>query len=438
MTVIERLGQAAEGVVRAGCACYTSEDEVDRLVAGVAQVAGSLGDASARQGGRRYIPPGMPLRPRLPPSARIARAARSRWSPRPLRPQSGRARRAAPGRGGSVGPRRRRSWSPRAIRRSGWRATGDRVKVRRSPMLLTEHEGHYYELYLTDDDRSYYDAVILGQRILRRDLETGDSLLLLEDSTAGAPGRRLCAGVTRASRPCRPTKRRPRSPRRTRPPKPSCWMPSGPFLTFEQHVDIDVVGERDQHVTRRGVLDVRDGHAVIGCRPRRRGQAGGDLTARGNASSRRPSTRSGGPTTSGRAARRRRSPDSSSTRSRSPSSTRTGRRRWPSWSRVVGRAPGALRCRFRRLRITEGPWWAPIRAGLPDAPSRRPRCGAPRAYDVVAREDSSGESRAALSCASDLTNGPWRASPTPVRRVLRLDAPRVAVAHDRGAAPRLR
>ena len=33
MTVIERLGQA--GVVRAGCACYTTEEEVERLVAAV-------------------------------------------------------------------------------------------------------------------------------------------------------------------------------------------------------------------------------------------------------------------------------------------------------------------------------------------------------------------------------------------------------------------
>jgi cysteine desulfurase family protein (TIGR01976 family) len=35
MTVIERLGQAAHGVVRAGCACYTTSQEVDRLLAGV-------------------------------------------------------------------------------------------------------------------------------------------------------------------------------------------------------------------------------------------------------------------------------------------------------------------------------------------------------------------------------------------------------------------
>ena len=35
MTVIERLGQAPHGVVRAGCACYTTLEEVDRLLAGV-------------------------------------------------------------------------------------------------------------------------------------------------------------------------------------------------------------------------------------------------------------------------------------------------------------------------------------------------------------------------------------------------------------------
>jgi selenocysteine lyase/cysteine desulfurase len=38
-TVIERLGLTAEGVVRAGCACYTIPDEVDRLLAGVRFIA---------------------------------------------------------------------------------------------------------------------------------------------------------------------------------------------------------------------------------------------------------------------------------------------------------------------------------------------------------------------------------------------------------------
>jgi selenocysteine lyase/cysteine desulfurase len=35
MTVVERLGQAPHGLVRAGCACYTTAEEIERLLAGV-------------------------------------------------------------------------------------------------------------------------------------------------------------------------------------------------------------------------------------------------------------------------------------------------------------------------------------------------------------------------------------------------------------------
>jgi cysteine desulfurase family protein (TIGR01976 family) len=38
-TVVERLGLGAEGLVRAGCACYTSEEEVDRLVSAVEELS---------------------------------------------------------------------------------------------------------------------------------------------------------------------------------------------------------------------------------------------------------------------------------------------------------------------------------------------------------------------------------------------------------------
>jgi cysteine desulfurase family protein (TIGR01976 family) len=38
-TVIERLGLSEEGLVRAGCACYTSGDEVERLIEGVRSIA---------------------------------------------------------------------------------------------------------------------------------------------------------------------------------------------------------------------------------------------------------------------------------------------------------------------------------------------------------------------------------------------------------------
>jgi cysteine desulfurase family protein (TIGR01976 family) len=45
-TAVARLGHAADGVVRAGAACYTTAEEVDRLVAGVAEL--DRGSRSAR------------------------------------------------------------------------------------------------------------------------------------------------------------------------------------------------------------------------------------------------------------------------------------------------------------------------------------------------------------------------------------------------------
>lgn len=38
-TVTERLGLGDEGLVRAGCACYTTADEIDRLIEGVTEIA---------------------------------------------------------------------------------------------------------------------------------------------------------------------------------------------------------------------------------------------------------------------------------------------------------------------------------------------------------------------------------------------------------------
>jgi selenocysteine lyase/cysteine desulfurase len=38
-TIVDRLGLAPQGLVRVGCSCYTTEDEVDRLIDGVRALA---------------------------------------------------------------------------------------------------------------------------------------------------------------------------------------------------------------------------------------------------------------------------------------------------------------------------------------------------------------------------------------------------------------
>jgi selenocysteine lyase/cysteine desulfurase len=40
-TVVERLGQTTHGLVRAGCACYTTPEEVERVLAGVQAIVGT-------------------------------------------------------------------------------------------------------------------------------------------------------------------------------------------------------------------------------------------------------------------------------------------------------------------------------------------------------------------------------------------------------------
>lgn len=37
-TLVERLGKAEQGLVRAGCACYTTEEEIERLVSGISKL----------------------------------------------------------------------------------------------------------------------------------------------------------------------------------------------------------------------------------------------------------------------------------------------------------------------------------------------------------------------------------------------------------------
>jgi selenocysteine lyase/cysteine desulfurase len=38
-TVVERLGLAEDGLLRAGCACYTTEEEIERLIEGVEELS---------------------------------------------------------------------------------------------------------------------------------------------------------------------------------------------------------------------------------------------------------------------------------------------------------------------------------------------------------------------------------------------------------------
>ena len=82
-----------------------------------------------------------------------------------------------------------------------WVQSGPRgITARVSPLILTTANDRFYQVFVGESARSYSDAVFITEPMFRRDLVTGDSTLLLEDSVidrwekdylALSPGARL-------------------------------------------------------------------------------------------------------------------------------------------------------------------------------------------------------------------------------------------------------
>jgi hypothetical protein len=135
---------------------------------------------------------------------------------------------------------------------------GGSVHFRGAPLELARVDGRFYELYVADDDRSYEDAVLVGQRIFRRDLVTGDSLLVYEDTIVP----RLAARYARLHPD--DVRLQPSDDASDDP----LWRVTttidladvhGPFLSFSLHADVERDDADPWHTSRRGVIDLSTG-----------------------------------------------------------------------------------------------------------------------------------------------------------------------------------
>lgn len=64
-----------------------------------------------------------------------------------------------------------------------WVQSGARgFHIRRSPLILARTAGKFYEVYVEEVDRSYANALFIGERVYRRELFSGDSALIFEDT----------------------------------------------------------------------------------------------------------------------------------------------------------------------------------------------------------------------------------------------------------------
>jgi acyl-CoA hydrolase len=138
------------------------------------------------------------------------------------------------------------------------RSDADGVRVRGAPIRLARLDGAFTELYLADDDHSYPDAIITGQRLYRRDLRTGDSAVVFDDTTI--------TGIARWYAQQHPSEL-PLGPDDELPDEPGLSATSdlvplgqfGRFLTVSYTADLESSGADNWHLSRRWVIDLRAG-----------------------------------------------------------------------------------------------------------------------------------------------------------------------------------
>src|ERR1700722_12166342 len=146
-----------------------------------------------------------------------------------------------------------------------WVTTGPKgVRVRGSPLVLARYGGEFYEVYVADEDHSFYDAVFTSQRIYRRDLLTGDSLAVFLDSSVVGAARRY-AIVHPKEAPLASDQDAADDPTTSVTGEVDIVDVHGPYLSFEYRgtestkANAAGNGASDRQVVRRGVIDLRSG-----------------------------------------------------------------------------------------------------------------------------------------------------------------------------------
>jgi hypothetical protein len=142
-----------------------------------------------------------------------------------------------------------------------WVHTGaEGIRARGSPLHLARYRGRYYEVYITDDDRSYTDALIVGQQMYRRDLLSDDSALVFEDTTITHIARWY--GRSHPNDHPLDTDDEPDAePHVSAQSELNTIAQHGQYLSYEYKADLSVTGSEEWHTARRGVVDLRDAAA---------------------------------------------------------------------------------------------------------------------------------------------------------------------------------
>ncbi len=138
------------------------------------------------------------------------------------------------------------------------------VRLRGVAMTIARFDGAFHELHTVEDDRSFYDAIFVGQALYRRDLEAGDSVRVLGDTLMPRLSAAYAASHPR-ERLLRPDEPANEHARTFATAQFEDFSVFGHFLSVQYRAEVDVVGGMSVRETRRLMVDLRSGaSATVG------------------------------------------------------------------------------------------------------------------------------------------------------------------------------
>ena len=141
------------------------------------------------------------------------------------------------------------------------RSDNSGLRIRGSPLILARTGGRYYEIFVTEIDRSFPRALLSGERVFRRELASGDSAIIYDDTAIV----RLAESYHHqhpSARVLGPEDDPDDDVDITAVGETDILNVLGPYIALEHRLSVERTNEHDQDDTTRTVIDLRNGKPV--------------------------------------------------------------------------------------------------------------------------------------------------------------------------------
>ena len=141
------------------------------------------------------------------------------------------------------------------------RSDNSGLRIRGSPLILARTGGRYYEIFVGEIDRSFPRALLSGERVFRRELATGDSAIIFDDTTVVSLADQYHRQHPRAQL-LGPDDDPEDDVEITAVGETDILNVLGPYVAIEHRLSIERADEHDQDDTTRAVIDLRTGKPI--------------------------------------------------------------------------------------------------------------------------------------------------------------------------------